>query len=194
MPTKVCLVKAMVFLVVMYRCEHWTINKAEHWRIDAFELQCWRRLLRVPWTARRANQSILKEINCDYSLEGLMLKLKLHYFGHLMWRANSLEKTLMLGKTEDRRKRGWQRMRWLDGVIDSMDMSLSQLWEIVKDREAWHASVRGVTKNWTWLSNLTKLCSYLSSILRRAHLFFLNIICSPLNCLHSPSPFAIKMI
>ena len=145
LPTKVRLVKTMVFPVVMYGCERWTIKKAEHWRIDAFELWCWRRLLRVPWTARRSNQSILKKISTKYSLEGLMLKLKLQYFGHLMWWTNSFEKTLMLGKIEGRRRMGWQRMRWLDGITDLMDLGLSKLQEMVKNREACSFSAHGIS-------------------------------------------------
>ena len=197
LPTKVRLVKPMVFPVVLYGCESWTVKKAEQRRIDAFELWCWRRLLRVPWTARRSNQSILKEISPGCSLEGLMLKLKLQYCGHLIRRVDSLEKTLMLGGIGGRRRRGWQRLSWLDGITDLMDMSLSKLQELVMDREAWCAVIQGVTKsqtrlsdwtelNWTERKNLTQVCIVVWS------LSCVQLFCNPVDC--SPQALLSKFV
>ena len=193
----------MIFLIVMYRYKGWTIKKAEHWRIDVFKLWSWRRLLRIPWTARRSNQSILKEINPEHSLEGLMLKLKLQYFGHLMWRADSLEKTLMLGKIEGRRRRGRQRMRWLDGISDSMDTDLSKLQETVEDRGPWSAAVHGVSKSRTRLSiwTTTTICLWLQSILghlnhstpKKPHAHWQSLPAFPVPTLGLPNPLPVSV-
>ena len=187
LPKKVCLVKAMVFPVVMYACESWTIKKAECQRTDAFKLWCWRRLLRVSWTSRRPNQSILKEISPEYSLEGLMLKLNLQYFGHLMHRTDLLENTMMLGKIQSRRKRRWQRIRWLDGIINLMDMSLSKFQESVMDREAWRPAVHGVVKGWTWLSSWTQLIGFKSVLECSIYRFSLYLLTA--SFIITPSPY-----